>query len=1050
MGALSGRAVALLVLILLGAEPLAAQGVTTASIRGTVLGTDGTPIDVATIQITNVSTGARWQAVTSSAGRYFVDGVDVGGPYLLEVRRVGYRPVRRTGITLTLGQRFVADWMLDPAAAELEPVTIEAASRSAGITEVISESTLARLPTLSRNFADLAILSPQVAPRPGGGISIGGQNQVYNALRIDGGENGDLYYGREPGGASPIGAMQQVMPRTISLEAVHEFRVLVTPFDVQEGAATGGVLSAVTRSGTNTHHGSAFTSFGSQNLAGRGTAAPDFTTWQWGGSAGGPIVRNRLHYFASADIQDRVVDDPGPLITDTAGGADVARIGISYANAARFQRILADSYALDPGTLGPVNGRIPAQDLFGKLTAQLGAGSHLEMSYHYAHADRRNFLDAGLLGYVTGAVSSRGSGYYGLSSVGEEDRSTAQTSRLIWRALVGGRWSNELIVSYTRLRDDCQPNATFPRIVVLLDTTQLVAGPNFTCPTNTVTQRVAEFTDNVTFGVGRHLLTFGTHDELLDFHDAIFQQSPGFWTFTGLDSLAAGVSSRYERSLPGPLGPGSNFSVRQAGAYVQDAWSPSERLSIGLGLRVDVPFLPDGPVTMPALQDSFGIVPGSRPSGNALWSPRVYGTFHADRDDRTTIRAGLGLFAGRPPYRWVGNIYRDGGLQEYLLVCRGRVVPQFEPLAQPAKCADSTGAVPAVSFFDRGVRFPQNLKITFGIDRRLTNSLMGTLEFLYTRGVRQLYYTDVNLEAPFSFELGEGRRPMYGTIDNNPQANAHPYRRDSTLLQVIRVSNRSGDRAASVSIRLEQRFTNGARLTAAYAYSQALDIFSANNFNARPILQGTPLDGTLEDRRLGTSFFDTPHRLTMTATFDLPFRVGGSLLYAGASGTPFTYIVNGDANADGMGERVVKNDIVYVPRDSEDVTLFTGSSYARLNSFIEAEPCLRKQRGRIMARNSCRNPWVGTLNARLTRTVGAGSGRSVEIGLDVFNVLNLLDGGWGLYRATTRGASVQMLRLRGYDAVKQRGRYEVTLPPRNRTVEDASRWQALLSARYVF
>jgi len=1045
-----------LVLLLLGAGPLAGQGVTTASIRGTVLGTDGTPIDVAAIQITNVSTGARWQAVTSTAGRYFVDGVDVGGPYELEVRRVGFRPLRRTGITLSLGQRLVADWALEPAATELEPVTVEAAadligrSGRAGPVVVVSESTLARLPTLTRNFADLAILSPNATLRPLGGVSIGGQNQMYNAIRIDGGENADQYYGREPGGASPHGGLPQVLPRTISLEAVHEFQVLVTPFDVREGGVAGGVLSAVTRSGSNVAQRSVFVSLASQDIAGGGAAAPDVTTWQWAGTASGPIVRDRVHYFASADIQARMVQDHGPFISDTAGGADMALIGIPYADAVRFQQILADSFALNPGTLGPVNGRVPAQDLFAKVTAQIGGGSHLEVSHHYAHAARRNFLDAGLIGYVPGAISARGLGYYGLSSVGEEDRTTAQTSRLIWHAQVNSRWSNELILSYEWLRDDCIPNATFPRIVVLTGGNQLVAGPNFFCPTDTVTQRAFEFTDNVTFALGRHVVTLGTHDELLHFHDAILQQSPGFWTFPSLDSLAAGRAQRYERSLPGPLGAGVDFSVRQAGAYLQDSWSPSARLLVAMGVRLDVPFLPDRPATIAALTDSFGVEPGSKPTGNALWSPRVSATYRPGGDDRTVLRGGIGLFGGRPPYRWVGNIYRDGGLQEELLVCRRPAVPVFNPSNQPARCLDSTGPVPAVSFIDRAVRFPQNLKIALGFDRVLTSGLLATLELLYTHGVKELYFADVNLQPPASVEAGEGGRAMYGTIDpsGNP-AIAHPYRRDTTLLQVIRVSNRSGDQAYSVAARLERRFRSG-RVSATYAYAHARDLFSLNNFNARPTLQGTPLDGTLEGRRLATSLFDTPHRVTITATFQLPLNIGASLLYSGSSGTPFTYIVNGDANADGIGERVVKNDIVYVPRNSGDVTLAPGASYAQLDSLIESEPCLREQRGRILRRNSCRNPWVGGLNARLTKLVGLRNGQSLEIGADVFDVLNLLNARWGQYRYTVLGPSVQLLTLRGYDAANRRGIYAPIRVVRNRVLEDASHWRAVLSARYRF
>src|SRR6266550_4616708 len=166
-------------------------------------------------------------------------------------------------------------------------------------------------------------------------------------------------------------------------------------------------------------------------------------------------------------------------------------------------------------------------------------------------------------------------------------------------------------------------------------------------------------------------------------------------------------------------------------------------------------------------------------------------------------------------------------------------------------CLDSTGPVPAVSFIDRDVRFPQNLKIAMGIDRELVRGLLATLELLYTHGVKGLYFTDVNLQPPSSVEAGEGGRAMYGTIDasGNP-AIAHPYRRDTTLLQVIRVSNRSGDQAYSVAARLERRFRSS-RLSATYAYAHARDLFSLNNFNARPTLQGPPLDGTLEGRRDG-------------------------------------------------------------------------------------------------------------------------------------------------------------------------------------------------------
>jgi len=1039
------------------AAPLAAQGVTTAAIQGAVTSRDGLPIAAATVSVTSTSTGQRWQVETRTGGRYVLPTIAVGGPYLLEIRAVGFQPAHRSGIMLELGQRVTLDFELAPAPIELPALLVAAtggtlADRSrTGPVVTVSDSALARLPNISRDFVDLAVLSPQVAPQTGGGVSIGGQNPSFNSIQIDGGENTDEYFDRAPGGAVRTVALPQVEPRTISPEAVREFQVLVAPFDVREGGFAGGLLNAVTRSGTNAVHGSAFAFLENQHLVGEssaGRAPADFTTWQSGGSLGGPILRDRLQYFLSADVQSRVVPDPGPLVSDTAAGADLARIGIRYASAARFQRILTDTYGLNPGTLGPADGRVPAQDLFAKLTAQLGTNNHLEVSHHYAHGDRQGFLDSGL---GTGFSAGRQYGYYALTSVAEQERSTAHTSRVIWNSLVGGRWSNELIVSYERLRDECQPNATFPRILVFADSGRLVAGTNDTCSTSVVAQDALELTDNATFGIGRHVITIGTHDELLHFHDPLLLNSAGRWTFSSLDSLAAGRATKYERGLPGllrPEGPVVDYHVRQLGMYVQDWWTPTARLTVALGLRLDVPFLPDAVLTNTALKTSLGVDTGRLPSGSALWSPRLSASYDLTGDGRTLLRSGLGLFSGHPPYRWLGNGYRDTGGQEASLTCVGVAVPPFDPFNQPTTCGSGAKPVPRIGFFDPNLRFPQTLKVALGVDRRLPGDVAASLDALYTLGVEQWYFTDANLGAPVGAAAGEGGRPLYGRIDST--GTATPAWRNPAFGEVIRVSNRSGDRALIVAAQLRKGLTDRAELSALYAYSHVSDLMSLVNFLTRPLLGNTPLDGTLEDRRLRPSFFEMPHRVTVTVTVRLPRHVWLSLLYAGASGTPFTYVIDGDANADGtVVSGLPRNDAVYVPRNASDITLQNPADYGKLDDFINSEGCLRLNRGRLLPRNSCRNRWTNLLNARMTKTVSLG-GQSLEMGADVFNVLNLISRRWGQHRFTTLDPSVPLLKLAGYDTVNQRGVYVLELPPRDQVFDPASRWQAQLGVRYVF
>jgi len=224
-------------------------------------------------------------------------------------------------------------------------------------------------------------------------------------------------------------------------------------------------------------------------------------------------------------------------------------------------------------------------------------------------------------------------------------------------------------------------------------------------------------------------------------------------------------------------------------------------------------------------------------------------------------------------------------------------------------------------------------------------------------------------------------------------------------------------------------------------------------------LQNTVLDGTLDGRNRRRSLFDVPHKLTVSGTVALPFNSSISLFWVGRSGTPYTYIVNGDANGDGISS----NDAVYVPRNINDITLVPGSGstvaadWAKLDNFINQEPCLANARGHILRRNTCRNPWVNFVNARLTKGVNTIHGQQMSVSVDFFNVLNFIDSNWGLVRETNFFESINMLRLTGLDTrgtladpTDDRGRYSLALPGRQRIVVDNSRWRIQLGAKYTF
>lgn len=1025
--------------------PLCAQGITSAALQGRVLQADSAPIAGAVVTAILPASGAHWQVVTDASGRYFVENMGVGGPYVLEARAVGFRSAGQTGVFLGLGQRYHADFTLESMAIELPTLTISAnvdALLNAGRTgpaHIVSATELERLPNLTRDLSVAAALGPLAALRPFGGVAVGGQNQGYNNLQVDGGVNTDLYLGRTPGGAIPSGAIPEVLPHAISLETVSEFQVLAAPFDVRLGSFAGGLLTTVTKSGTNFVHGSvfAFLQDGSLTASNWDGSHPEFTSGQFGGTLSGPVVRDRVHFFLNVDLQQRVVPDAGPF------PAQVGRTAVSESSAVKFQHILADSFGLAPGTPGPSEGHLPAQDVFGKITVQLGANGHLELSHHYAHGDRRDFVDAGRTFDTTA-----------LSSVAGRSRSTAHTTRLIWSTNLRGQAQNEVIVSYQRLLDTCEPNGPFPLIQVNADAGFLIAGSNSVCPTTAVNQYGLEVTENLTISTAGHLLTLGLHGELLHFHDPLVQVSAGRWFFANLDALAKGVASHYDRGLPGPT-PGADFTAVGVGFYAQDRWMPIPRLTVTAGLRADIPFLPDAAHTDDSVFIKLGANTGRLPSGNVLWSPRLGLNYDLSGKGTAFLRGGIGLFSGPPPYRWLGNGYRDGGL-ESVVNCNGTRVPRFN-LTQPATCNPTGGATPRLGFFDPDLKLPQNLKLALGVDRRFPGGITASIDLLYTRAVHQIYIGEANLGAPVGAAYGEGGRPMYGTVDATGLAK--PTWRDSTYFQeVFRVSNRSGDHSVSLSVQARKRFGETMSVYAAYAFSQAYDRMSLINLPTRANFSNTPVDGTLEDRRLAPSFFETPHKLAVAATVELAHRVQLSLLYDGASQPAYTYVIDGDANADRLGGGgSLFNDIVYVPRDSSDITLrmsdstpATPAEHAKLQNFIAQQPCLEKQRGRIMGRNSCRNGWLGSLNARLGTTVALRGGRYLEITADIFNVPNLIEPRWGQYRDVTTGPSVPLLKLVGWDQANLRGVYQLELPKPG-VVEDAlSRWRMQLGARFAF
>lgn len=1090
---------ALALLAVAVAAPLAAQGVTTAAVRGTILDEAGGPLGEVTMTLTNTATGQRYTGVSRGDGRYNIENVAVGGPYVLEARALGYQASRREGFSLALGQAIELNFAMTRAVVVLEAITVTAeeqdpllAASRTGTATYVSDSAIRRLPTLNRNFTDFVITAPQVAEASG--LSFGGGHRKMNNIQIDGTSNNDLFglgATGQPGG--------QVDAKSITLEAVKEYQVLIAPYDVRQSGFSGGLVNAVTRHGTNTWHGSLFWYYQEDRfvrdtlrvtITDPATGAADtsvsafgpFRQHTRGFRLSGPILRDKLMFFIAGEWQARDVPNSGIAV----GRESPTLTGISPDSAQRVVDIFQNVYGTDPGIFNEVTLNTPNRNIFARLDWQINYNHQLAFRWNHVKA-----ADDGL---------SRGNaGFYGYSSFNQTINNSANSFALqLNSTLGGGKYYNELRLGWQRIRDRRAPenpldrsgaitikpqiearNSSFISAAQPSVFNQFVIGGERFSHRNELDQDIFELDDAFTFAKGAHTITVGTHNELISFRNLFFHSADGRWRFDDLADLETGTADFYftqipysdaAAGVPGSLVkdiPVANFSILQLGLYAQDQWDITRDIVLTLGLRLDVPYTLDSPDYNGLVDSTLGIRTDELPSGNLHWSPRVGVNWDVMGNRSTVVRGGAGLFTGRMPYVWLSNAYTNTGREALEVFCSGAEVPVFDASVftnPPTSCLTTSGvSVPSaqVNVFDNGFKFPQYFKTSIGIDQRLPWNMLGTVEFLYTRGVNTILQKEANIpQAPIATN-GEGRM-MFGTLDPS-DGDATPQRITTSLPQVLNHTNASKDWSYQITAQLQKRFAQGFEFNAGYTFSRVRDLTSltssiaSSNFGFSPVARG----GNPNDRTLGISTWEVPHKITLSGTANinipnLPSSI--TLIYVGQSGTPYTWTIDGDANADGyeaanIGGR--RNDIVYVPSASgSDITMENQQELDEYNDLIESEPCLSAARGSIPDKNTCRNPWRNRLdmNVRVSLYAMGGGAHNLTLVWDIFNVPNLLNNDWGQFK-TVAFSSDDILQIRGYDTVNDRPiyRYNGPTPTSKFTFSNAfSRWRMQFGLRYDF
>jgi hypothetical protein len=985
---------------------LAAQGTTTAAISGVVTSQQGQGIEGAAIQVTNTSTGFSLNVTTNVAGRYFVPGLEISTAYRVTAKRIGFRPMVKNDVSVNLGDVRKIDFIMEQQAATLSEITVTAAldpvidPSHQGTETTVSDSALRRLPTLNRNFTDFVALTPQVSTTLfNGGLSGGGTNNRYNNVQIDGTAEADVFglgSTGQPGG--------QANGKSIGLEAVKEYKVMLSPFDVRQGFFAGLLINAVTKSGTNDYIGTAFAVNRNANNTRKQTFINDAEQNQYGFSFGGPIIKDRAFFFISPEFQTQNTPATGQYyngvpvtLSDTALGVRID----SLLSAVSLYTGLDGT-----GTFGLINNENPLQNLFARVDVNLPFNTQFVARMNYGHAEQDVF--------------SRSTSSFKLSNNAYYFNSKKIAPAIQLRTLLPNGSYNEFMAGYTQIRDRRTPRVLSPEYTInaAAGLPVLVGGSERFSHGNELDQDLLEVTENFTMPMGDHRVTLGTQNEFQRFRNLFAQSTFGVWRFSSPDSMKNGLPDQYIIGVPlepngtGGVQNGGDGAVKFSSAlfsyYLQDEWTASPKLNISIGIRADVPVFNDRPPENPGFLTTYGRSTAQITSGQAQWSPRAGFNLDVTGDGRNQLRGGLGLFTGRPAYVWLANAFQNSGMGGVaLLSCTTPATVQpfnnANIATPPTQCANGTTAALGgeINLMDPSLKYPQNMRATLAFDRRLTRTWTSTAEVLYTKGVNGLFYQNLALSGVQGINAKEGR-VVYGA------AAGAPVYKPGGRTSIFEVSNQSNDYAYSLTAGLTRRYLDNYMASLFYTQTRAFDVQSFTSSTAFSQLRfGRVTGGDLADQTATRSTFEQRHRVVGQVTYTLPSKTDVSLIYYGESGSPFTYIASGDLNADGL----TLNDPIYVPKNAMDnteirfntltvgSTVFTPQQQAQaFENYIRGEKCLNDNRGKLLPRNSCTDPWVNTVNLSARQSLKTYKLQNVTLEVNVFNFLNLLNKGWGLRR----------------------------------------------------
>lgn len=997
---------------------------TTSGLSGFVKTDTGEPLIGATVTATHEPTGTVYRAQTRTGGSYSISNMNPGGPYTILISFTGFEIARKTEIFLNLGESFIADASLASKATNLGNVTVQGTTKKAtdfsgkgGTATMISRDKMENLPTVGRNIQDFLRYTPQAkfvgSNGDLAGVSIAGQNNRYNSFYIDGAVNNDVF-GLSASGTN--GGQAAVGP--ISIDAIDQFQVVISPYDASIGNFTGGGINATTRGGTNTTQGSVYTFYQNQDLAGKTPTGDkalaqklaNFKTSTLGLRIGGPIIKNKLFYFLN--IEDLTNERPQPFSLSNYKGTTNTQAGLDA-----FVTYVKNTYGYDMGGYIENPEKKAATRIAAKVDWNINSSNRLSLSYRLNKAERYN-------------ASSSSSNTINFYNNGEYFPSTTNSFSAELKSGFKNGSSNRLLFTYTGVSDDRgaigQP---FPRVNIQDGPGRLIFGSEEFSTGNLLKQKNIALLDFFKFNIGKNYLTIGTDNEFNDSYNVFIRQNYGSYQYPNLAAFMSGAApTRYDRSfslVDNTTGDNTEaaakFKTLRLGVFANNEVKVNDRLTLNFGIRADWTKFLTNPKTDPFFIDTAkkaieqyydlkGATSGQISDPKVSISPRIGITYRMP-EEQVVIRGGVGLFTGRIPLVWPGGVYNQNGVSiggialtsaSQLTGITFRKDPFGQYTAQELGIG-LQGAKGQVDLITKNFKLPKLFRTSLAIDKGFGNNWTVSLEGIASFNINEIYYTNVNILPPSAKSAGPDVRNIYtGSRIPMRYNGTNPYQGNIFLL-----SNNEGKKgfAYSITATIDKAWKNGFAFNVNYTYGNSIvtneGTSSQNNSQWRfmETVNGRNFVGRT------TSDYDMGHRINayiakkfIYAKNTLATTV--SLVYNGQSGQTFSYVYRNSMVRD--NGNFESNDLIFVPTASQlqsMVFLTNGSLTPQqqkdgLEAYIQSNKYLRNSRGTYSERNSNRLPFTSIVDLKIAQDFNIKMGKNryqFQLTYDIFNFSNFLN-----------------------------------------------------------